>query len=33
MDYSEVGTIPHYGQNPAGEIKGRTFFYKELPSA
>jgi hypothetical protein len=30
LAYAEIGVVPRYGQNPHGEIKGRTFFYKDL---
>jgi hypothetical protein len=30
VGYTEIGTVPRHGQSPAGQLKGRTFFYKEL---
>ncbi|OAA61435.1 Acyl-CoA N-acyltransferase [Cordyceps fumosorosea ARSEF 2679] len=30
LGYTEVGKIPGYGISPTGELKGGTFFYKDL---
>lgn len=30
LGYVEVGKVPKYGINPEGDMKGGTFFYKQL---
>ena len=30
MGYVEVGRIPKYSLNPAGQLRPQTFFYKDL---
>lgn len=30
--YVEVGKVPRYGRSPSGEIRDRTFFYKDIAS-
>ncbi|KFA67744.1 hypothetical protein S40285_00962 [Stachybotrys chlorohalonatus IBT 40285] len=31
LGYVEIGQVPNYGMSPSGELKGGTFFYKQLP--
>ncbi|KAJ4011706.1 hypothetical protein NW752_008714 [Fusarium irregulare] len=31
LGYNELGKIPEYGLSPNGELKGGTFFWKNLP--
>jgi hypothetical protein len=30
MGYVEVGRVPKYAVNPAGQVRPQTFFYKDL---
>jgi hypothetical protein len=30
LGYTELGKIPNYSMSPTGELKGATFFYKQL---